>query len=841
MDYVEAFQNLKTNNKYSRKSPHKAVLLLAIIDMFESCELTDNVIKYDDALKSAFVKMWNKVLPNEATFHSEAYLPFWFMQSEGFWHIVPLRGKEDILTVLRDSHVKPSESKLRDCVNYAELDEDLYFLMTLQSGRSSLKRALLETYTTLSTRMIDRLSESSDNFTDSSEEALNEYESIISSAEVNQSSKKRKIDNELEDRFSKLKEDIQYVLNIEYFTFLKKNFKERELFKEICPTVYDLYDKIVYNPIKQGDFSPSISFCYENFLADLKITLMSEDGSYELIDKINEAINYLHSLENKKQEYSFENKDKIDEDILSTEITMSTGTPGNLPPLEPSCESRKGKPWTKEEENRITKYFKEQYSFEEIAKSIGRSVTSIKTRLASLGLIDYVYGEENENCSNNTLIIPQPNIFTVCNTENSGSIYDENHNCIYTVNGQLKIFNGKPYRFNYKEMCVTVKDIVWKKNRWDKGNKKIVAYEGSNLFSVLNKYAYIEHIEDLAEFENWEDNRIKVDGIWYDYKGYILADEQINDVQYNLNEKDEIKSDANGKKLGLQLNEIYNSFNSTYDYLWLLAIIDLVNYDPTQNYDYDNIACMMIANAWELRSSSPNNYNIPSSLIDCIQYLLEETKRSYLEDLSINSSKIEVYERIVDFPISGVFEDTIEELVNKTPINVLKLWISGITEESIMNQASCYSGGCMYAINKRKYDSYIEINPQWLNIITNSYNELSETVRNAMIAFCGYENLKSKANNIGLELDKIHAPIVVEYLHVFNDSIIKIHQNESIDCIVSSLTTNLSKDIQLDNVKEKKYKDLLFSLFEQVKLDKANSYKGINDLILRYAILFAYM
>ena len=70
MDYVEAFQNLKTNNKYSRKSPHKAVLLLAIIDMFESCELTDNVIKYDDALKSAFVKMWNKVLPNEATFLS---------------------------------------------------------------------------------------------------------------------------------------------------------------------------------------------------------------------------------------------------------------------------------------------------------------------------------------------------------------------------------------------------------------------------------------------------------------------------------------------------------------------------------------------------------------------------------------------------------------------------------------------------------------------------------------------------------------------------------------------------------------------------------------------------
>ena len=31
MDYVEAFENLKPNEKYGRKTPHKAVLLLTII------------------------------------------------------------------------------------------------------------------------------------------------------------------------------------------------------------------------------------------------------------------------------------------------------------------------------------------------------------------------------------------------------------------------------------------------------------------------------------------------------------------------------------------------------------------------------------------------------------------------------------------------------------------------------------------------------------------------------------------------------------------------------------------------------------------------------------------
>ena len=96
MDYVEAFKNLKTNNKYGRKSPHKAVLMLTVIELYEKNILTENEIWYDDSLKSLFQNVWNKVLPHEPTFHPDAYLPFWYLQSDSFWHIVPKRGKEDI-------------------------------------------------------------------------------------------------------------------------------------------------------------------------------------------------------------------------------------------------------------------------------------------------------------------------------------------------------------------------------------------------------------------------------------------------------------------------------------------------------------------------------------------------------------------------------------------------------------------------------------------------------------------------------------------------------------------------------------------------------------------------
>lgn len=543
MDYVEAFQNLKTINKYSRKSPHKAVLLLAIIDMFESRTLTDNIIRFDDILESVFVRIWNKVFPNETIFHSEAYLPFWFMQNEVFWHIVPLRGKEDILNILRDSHIKPSESKLRDCVDYVELDEDLYFLMTLQSGRSTLKRVLLETYTTLSTRTIDKFSESSDNFTDCSEDALNKYENIISSSIVNGSSTERKINIELKDRFFKLTEDIQYVLNIEYFSFLKKNINEREMFKEICPTVYDLYDKIAFSPIKQGEIYPSLSSTYENFLSNLRIALMSEDDSLELIDKINKAINHLNSLENTSHEDSFEYKDKTEDDV-NIESNVSNITQNDFCPLKLNLESRQDKPWTKKDEELITAYYNQGYGFNAIATATGRTEVSIESRLESLGLLKHtnesdfdiptIKDDKSDEKSDKVIV------FNVENTALHCFVRNPMGKRVYSTTGKLKILHNNIYRFNYKASCFTVKKIITKDSNWIKSSKKLVAYPDSRLYSVLSCDNYLDLIEDFHEEEDVYNNKIKVDGLWFDFNGNLCSMDSPNNPDSKIHRVENI-------------------------------------------------------------------------------------------------------------------------------------------------------------------------------------------------------------------------------------------------------------------------------------------------------------
>ena len=425
MDYIEAFRNLRTNNKYGRRSPHKAVLMLTVIELFEKSILTDNEIYYDDKLKSMFLKVWNRVLPNEPRFHPDAYLPFWYLQNDNFWHIVPVRGKEDILSLMRDTNVKPSETKLNDSVRCAELDNDLYFLMTMPSGRSSLKRVLLETYTTLSEKQIDEISESSDNIIDYSVSALSDYKEILTKNRDTSMEETAKVDDDLICQFQKLNEDLQIVLNLEYFSFLKKHRSERDMFKRICPTVYDMYDKIANHPVKQGDLSLSFAFTYENFLAEVKIALMSENDSMELIDKINTAIEILHGkivqyaipefeeiidFTDATQEQETASVEKSEENNIFEVEHVFLDSSGNVvdtvisnqlhTPAKEEKESRKGKTWTKEEEELITRYYQQGKDTATIAELVGRTDIAIKSRLAKLGLIEYTYKKDEAISSN---------------------------------------------------------------------------------------------------------------------------------------------------------------------------------------------------------------------------------------------------------------------------------------------------------------------------------------------------------------------------------------------------------------------------------------------------------
>ena len=552
MDYIEAFKNLRTNNKWGRKSPHKAVLLLTIIDLYEQNVLEENEIRYDETLKSTFLKMWNLVLPNEPLFHPDAYLPFWYLQNDFFWHIVPLRGKEDILSLMLDTNVKPSEAKLIDSVNYVELDEDLYFLMTLPSGRSTLKRVLMETYTTLSEKQIERLAESFDNAIDYSVSALSEYKKILSQNTIDDEKRTelKGVEDKLQKQFLCLHEDVQLTLYIEYYTFLKKRRNERDMFKEVCPSVYDLLDKIVNHPIGQGELAQSFGFIYDNFLSDLKVSLLSEDGSMELVDKIGEAIEILRGNRSKEQEESLPissvtyTEEDIDAEKVPAIIVDSfdnmeiehvyLDNRGNV--IETKSEiahaqdtltgSRKGKAWEENEEELLKQYYQQGKDFITIASLIGRTEIAIKCRLAKLGLIEYSYGQETVSltqAAQRTKIQIGERIFFIENSSDSASILDKDYKIVFTTDGKLKYLGNKLYRLNQKRECFTLKDMEFDGFVWIKGTKKIVAYPQSELYmKIVNSTSYCEEIEEIVDSTDFPSCALKFKGVWYTNNGDLL-------------------------------------------------------------------------------------------------------------------------------------------------------------------------------------------------------------------------------------------------------------------------------------------------------------------------------
>ena len=564
MDYIEAVKNLKTNNKWGRKSPHKAVLMLTVIELYEKNILMDNEIRYDETLKSTFLKMWNVVLPNEPLFHPDAYLPFWYLQSDNFWHIVPIRGKEDILSLMRDTNIKPSEAKLIDSVKYAELDEDLYFLMTLPSGRSSLKRALLETYSTLSNKQIERLAESQDNAIDNSVTALSEYEKILSKNTVEKKLESIRVDDGLINQFQCLNEDVQLTLNIVYFTFLKKHRNEREMFKEVCPTVYDLLDKIVNHPIKQGEIAPSFAFVYDNFLSDLKVALLSEDGSIELVDKIGEAIEILRGNSSQNQEenqpedapaeitdISFDDL-KVEHVYLDERGKVIETATEVAPEQDNGTESRRGKTWTEDEENLIRQYYQQGKDFITIASLIGRTEVAIKSRLAKLGLIDYTYGQENDVstlATQGAKSQTEESDFVIENLSDRAVILDQDGKPMFITDGKLKYLRNKLYRLNLKRECFTLKGMSFNGSVWRKGTKKIVAYPQTELYQmIIDANDYCDEVEDIVDSPVFEDCKLKYKGVWYTYNGNSITDTSKKD-----NETD------NRTKLSRETSEIKKS------------------------------------------------------------------------------------------------------------------------------------------------------------------------------------------------------------------------------------------------------------------------------------------
>ena len=138
--YIHCFSHLKRDMK-NGGAPHKPILLLSIIRLFENGVFTNNKIFILPELVASFKTNWSKLV---TTNHFPIFsLPFYHLSSEPFWKLIPNVGCEK--WVESKSSMR-SLGNLTTAVRYALIDKELSDILLLPVNRDILKISLLDKY-----------------------------------------------------------------------------------------------------------------------------------------------------------------------------------------------------------------------------------------------------------------------------------------------------------------------------------------------------------------------------------------------------------------------------------------------------------------------------------------------------------------------------------------------------------------------------------------------------------------------------------------------------------------------------------------------------------------------
>lgn len=149
-DYIEAFSHLHTAKVKGHKAPHKAILLLSIIDLIESEVIRYPQIELTDALVDRFNYIWKRYLGESSIFSPDITKPYFHMQHEPFWKLVEKYDIDAMLVAEDESWSKDKLKKknlpfggysvksMRNAFEFAEIDDRLFNMMKNTDARAKI-------------------------------------------------------------------------------------------------------------------------------------------------------------------------------------------------------------------------------------------------------------------------------------------------------------------------------------------------------------------------------------------------------------------------------------------------------------------------------------------------------------------------------------------------------------------------------------------------------------------------------------------------------------------------------------------------------------------------------
>ncbi len=203
--YVNCFTHLRRDLK-NGGAPHKPILLLSVLGLFSRGLFYNNEIRILPELVALFKSNWNKLV--DTNHHPIFTLPFYHMNSEPFWKLIPNVGCEKWI---ESKSSMRSFSNLNSAIKVTLIDEQLSKLLLQPENRDILKISILDRY-----------------FPDNKTKyGSDENNDLFSSSVVQESSKKYK------------KKIIELKSTIDTSSFQEEIFIRSGIFKREIPKIYN--------------------------------------------------------------------------------------------------------------------------------------------------------------------------------------------------------------------------------------------------------------------------------------------------------------------------------------------------------------------------------------------------------------------------------------------------------------------------------------------------------------------------------------------------------------------------------------------------------------------------
>ena len=143
--YINHLINLHTNTQKGVKAPHKAVMLLSVIDLVEYGVIDSNRIEFSVRLEQQFQHNWSRYVGQSDVFQPRVGTPFWHLNNEPFWRLVSYEGGDEAIAIhLQGNPYAPGTT--RKLIRYAEIEKELFELLQDETNRAKLRTTLIKNY-----------------------------------------------------------------------------------------------------------------------------------------------------------------------------------------------------------------------------------------------------------------------------------------------------------------------------------------------------------------------------------------------------------------------------------------------------------------------------------------------------------------------------------------------------------------------------------------------------------------------------------------------------------------------------------------------------------------------